>query len=311
MLPFLIKAYIIKTYISFERETFSFRRWTIGSSVRLVGGQKGQTMVEYILLLVVVVTLAYMLGRNFFQPLKNYGSSVFTNTIACALEYGQLPAAIVTEEGCSASMNAGAGGTSGGARRKGGGSKDGSSSTTPTKEDKKSQEPGGEHSTSDSSSPSSRSQVSTISGRSGTLQLGRATGVEDRGSKITSIANDDEFSGAKEFEGYAGGLGIKRRKPRYKALDSEVAEEFVNRKKKSKAIDTGVRSPSSGEGAEGGKPKRLTLSNQKNDKNFKVTEEDWDMSKMIRMALIVLMILAILIFVFFQVSQIRRGSSSA
>lgn len=293
---------------------------------------------EYILLAVVILSIAYGLGRHFFQPLQKFGSSVFTSTIACALEYGQLPAEITAEEGCSASIQATAmngGSPSGKGGKSGPGGKGGSSDSG--KDGNSSKSGSGKGSGSDSDSDSSNSEGSsssssensesgksgsggsgsgsgstTVISRNGTLQLGNAPGAEGSRSSNNEIVYDSsQFEGG-EIDYSPGGSRAKRRKPIYRQIKGDMEDDLTLRKKKTKVVEKGGgRSVADSGGEEEGKPKRMVVSNKKDSKASETEEAAWDASKMIRMALIILMIVAILIFVFFQVSQIRKGSGSS
>ncbi len=317
----------IRSYFKSSWETLSFRQCSWQDPLK---NQRGQSIVEYILLVVVILTIAYGLGKHFFQPLQKFGASVFTSTIACALEYGQLPAEITAEEGCSASLQAtamtggkgGAGGASsngkGGSSSSNSGGKNSSDSATKASKSKNGDEGGGGSTSSSGSSDvgengSSRGSggsPTTIISRKGTLQLGKSPGAEANKSASNEIVYDS--SGSDGDVNYApGGSRGRRRKPIYKPVKGEFVDELWLRKKKEKIVDKGGGRSVASTGGEEGKPKKLIINTKRDLKKAETQEANWDMSKMLRMALIILMIIAILIFVLFQVSQIRKGAGSS
>jgi hypothetical protein len=302
----------------------SFRRYFRRRGCPLAN-DRGQAIIEYILLAVVAITIALALGKHFFTPLQKYGASVFSSTIACALEYGQLPAEITSEEGCDASLQAGGigAGQGGSGRGSGPGSKGGTSRTrpdtgsqsqTPKEEAAKKNESGEGGRSSSPSSSSNRGSgggggsVSSVVGRRGTLQL-KSPGAEAKSSRSGEIVYDSASFGGGDEGGYAidSALG-RRRRSRYRQLTgNQVYDDANAKKKKEKVIEKGgARVTASGIGEEG-RPKKMTVNTQQRTKKDETQKDNWDMSRILRIALIVLMIVAILLFVFFQVSQIRKG----
>jgi hypothetical protein len=273
----------------------SFRRYFRRRGCPLAN-DRGQAIIEYILLAVVAITIALALGKHFFTPLQKYGASVFSSTIACALEYGQLPAEITSEEGCDASLQAGGigAGQGGSGRGSGPGSKGGTSRTRPDT-GSQSQTPKEE---------AAKKNESGEGGRSSSPSSSSNRGSGGGGGSVSSVS----FGGGDEG-GYAidSALG-RRRRSRYRQLTgNQVYDDANAKKKKEKVIEKGgARVTASGIGEEG-RPKKMTVNTQQRTKKDETQKDNWDMSRILRIALIVLMIVAILLFVFFQVSQIRKG----
>lgn len=268
----------------------------------LASNQRGQSIIEYVLLLVVVVSLFYGLSKALFEPLRKYGSDVFTNTIACAFEYGQLPAEIVTEDGCDAAFRGGKLADSSSSR-----SQANNKNTTKSKTDeasKKSKSPPSS-SSSESASSGSPGRSSTIYSKGNALQLGRASGVEAKSTKTVTISGDDSRT---KLEVSDNDFSMKRgRRPTVKPITGELETIILNKKKKK----TGEINRSIASSLETGekRTKKLILSNKKKSQISDETQKPWDFYSILRIALIFLMIIAILIFVFFQLSQIRKGST--
>lgn len=288
--------------------------------------QKGQAIVEYVLLIVIILSLAYGLARVFFEPLRNYGSGVFTNTIACALEYGQLPAEVITEDGCAAVMNAGTmggGGGRGGGRGGRGGSGSSSSQGNQSKNkdsQQQDQRPGeeskeksadakGAGSNSNASGGASRPNTSVVNARGEVLKLGNGSGASEVNARSSEVILEGENYGLSDG-GYSV-LGRRRRRPVYKAVQTEYVDELLSRSSKSKRSEKLSSRTVASVGAEAEKKiRRVEVNAQREKKKVEVQEQSWDFAKILRIGLIVLMIIAILLFIFFQVAQIRKGSGS-
>ena len=96
------------------------------SSSRL--NQKGQGMIEYILLLFITVTMILLAMANLFKPMQNFLKNFMGTYVACLLTSGELPAIRVenkmkdTEAKCSFSMTGGNGTVNNGGQGSTGGS---------------------------------------------------------------------------------------------------------------------------------------------------------------------------------------------
>ncbi|OYZ24685.1 MAG: hypothetical protein B7Y39_00465 [Bdellovibrio sp. 28-41-41] len=104
------------------------------SSSRL--NQKGQGMIEYILLLFITVTMILLAMANLFKPMQNFLQNFMGTYVACLLTSGELPAIRVentmkdTDAKCSFSMTGGNGTVNnGGQGSTGGTSTNGSNGT--------------------------------------------------------------------------------------------------------------------------------------------------------------------------------------
>lgn len=264
--------------------------------------QSGQAIIEYVLLLVIVVSLFYGLSKTFFEPLQRYGTGVFTNTIACAFEYGQLPAEIVSEDGCEARFEGGrlSNSSNSGQRNQSSSSKSSDSS----KKGETSQSTAA--STSSSSGESGGGRSTTLYSRGSAVQIGRPSGVEGRA--ITSNQSYAEESGTRIDISDSDYTGRRGRRPILKPISGEL--EAILLTQKSKKLGEINRSiASTVEGSER-KTKKLIINAKKNTKAQDEVQKPWDFYFLLRIALIILMVAAILLFIFFQLAQIRRGSSS-
>lgn len=291
--------------------------------------------------------MAYGLARNFIEPLKKYGASMFTSTIACALEYGQLPAEIVGDQGCAAAMNGkgGAGGGSGGGRGGSGsgggssgrgGSQGNNNQNGQDKNKNKNSKSGSSDSQSDNqgasdkggssaSSEGDKSGSSANSGRrgrggGGTTVVGangqilkladRSSGVES-GDRPAQITIENASGGGSGGDPYQIGR-VRQRKPIYKSVQGELVDEVAQAAKNEKKSEKTVsRSVASGGFENLKKNRRLEVGPQREKKVIEQKKEEWDLSKIVRTGLIILMIVAIVLFVFFQLAQMRKGSGSS
>lgn len=263
--------------------------------------QQGQAVVEYVLLLVIVLSLFYGLSKTFFEPLQKYGTSVFTNTIACSFEYGQLPAEIISEDGCEA-------------RYEGGRMSNNSSSQqqNQTSSSKKSDSGKGDEktqtttaATSSSSGDSGRGRSTTLYSRGNPVQLGRPFGAESRA--ITSNQSYAEETGTRIDISDSDYLGRRGRRSIIKPITGELETILLDQKKRKPGEIT--RSIASTVDGTEKKIKKFTVNTKKSSKDQGDVQKPWDFYFLLRIALIIMMVVAILLFVFFQVSQIRRGSS--
>lgn len=273
----------------------------LGESLK---NQRGQAIIEYVLLLVIVVSLFYGLSKTFFEPLQKYGTGVFTNTIACAFEYGQLPAEIVSEDGCESRFEGGRLTNSSSSRQRNQSST--SKGSDSSKKEEKPQSTTASTSSSNGESSSGGRHSTTLYSRGNAVQIGRPSGVEGRA--IMSNQSYTEETGSRMDVSDSDLPGRRGRRPILKPITGELETILLNQK--SKKLGEVKRSiASTVEGSER-KTKKLIVNKKKNAEAQEEVQKPWDFYFLLRIALIILMVAAILLFVFFQVAQIRRGSSS-
>jgi len=261
--------------------------------------QRGQAIIEYVLLLVIVVSLFYGLSKTFFEPLQKYGSSVFTNTIACSFEYGQLPSEIISEDGCAAKYQGGKLSSNSTQRQS---NKNVQSSKKDSEKDQKAQSP---IATSESSNSSGAGRSTTIYSKGNALQLGKNSGSEGKAitknqSFVNETGNKIEFSDSDSS-------GRRGRRPILKPITGELETIIINQKKKKSGEIN--RSIASSIDSSEHRVKKFAVNNKKKDGEKDGDQKPWDFYMILRVVLIFLMILVIIVFVFFQLSQIRRGNA--
>lgn len=264
----------------------------------------GQAIVEYLLLVVVILSMFYILAKQFFEPLQRYGSSVFTSTIACSLEYGQLPADIKSEEGCSASLQANITRSNQQRTNTNSNSRKSSSTSEPSKGDgTKNSSPGSRET--ETSNSQGRSSSSGQASRGPTLN--QPTGTDSKTLSKKELMVSENSRGGSEVVDDSNGLRRMKQKSLTKPISGDLATALNLKKNKGREVRRAVSEISSENQK---KSKRFIVNNKKKEKGLDIKEESWDLSKIIRMALIILMILVIIIFVFFQLVQIRKGAES-
>lgn len=229
-----------------------------------VGNHRGQAVIEYVLLLVVVISL--LLGaRGLFTSMNNYMSNVMGEYIACLMEQGELPTMGVADSdlkqhkegtgkkcvypgfsvattGNSTNIGTGGGKSSSGTSNSTGGSNSGKNSGS-----KNASKNSSSNNSSSSSNSSSGSGGSSSSRRSGSpysngqvSHFGEASTADNQqqlaGNKKIKSIDDDEFQ--KKSEGDYGSNQRNTRnsgggRSKYKAITGNVAEEI---EKKTKAL---------------------------------------------------------------------------
>ncbi|MBO9666737.1 MAG: hypothetical protein J7501_07965 [Bdellovibrio sp.] len=163
---------------------------------------RGQAVIEYVLLLIISVSLILMLVYQIFKPMQQFVQGFMGDYVACLLETGELPAlggddTAAADKGCTSKFNNVAGNANGG---KGSGSSNSSSSDSSKNQDSSSSK---NSSGSDSSNSSSNSRYAGSGSRNNGRYIsnGRSgrRGLEGPASsqqgKVVEIALDGGGSG--------------------------------------------------------------------------------------------------------------------
>lgn len=203
-------------------------------------GEKGQALVEYMLMLVVAVILIVGLTITFFVPLRNFVADLNNTYIRCLLETGELPrVGTDSSASCDAEVpkfqlgSASGGGAPG---SKGGGNKQNT-------ENQK-----GESSSSDGSSGTEAGKSADNNGgasgglsnrrssmiRNGMRTRGNARG-ESGGDKTTNIPIDD-FNAGEGFVSTNAAGRLSKAKQKTKQIDLSGLTEY-DRKKIERAVE--------------------------------------------------------------------------
>lgn len=236
----------------------------------VLGNRSGQAMIEYVLMLVVTISLLF-LANKVFDSMNKFMNKYMGDYISCLMEYGELPSWGVQDTDlkqhtsgagggkvCDSSFDGftiaggrpasgGGGGTGGGKNTSGGkneapggGKNTGSKNNSNASNNSSSQQ----SSSSGSSSSSSSSQSPYSSGqvrRGGSSAGGRAGGTTD--GRVTAGESDEKVQVIEESEGetegprknlYARGRQTRRiyQQDKYRAITGKLAEEIEKKTKK-------------------------------------------------------------------------------
>lgn len=169
-----------------------------GSSL---SGQRGQAMIEYVLMLVVSVALVLALGYQLFKPFQAFVKSYMGDYVSCLLETGELPSLgsddaqeQLAEEGCNARFDAAS--VASGRPPKGSSSSSASSSKSDSSKDGTSDSESSGGSSGDSTSASSSDRGGNLLVSS--MNKRNATEMAADNGKVTEIPLADA-SGSKFY----------------------------------------------------------------------------------------------------------------
>lgn len=281
-----------------SRDPSTFVRRTFRSS-------RGQGFVEYILLIVIVISLALAVSNAFFKPFNEWARNYIGDYIFCLLDEGELPslggADSVSE--CSEKFEAFTFG--GGRPAKSGGDGSGNAESTDDKgsRDRLKKAGAGSDGPSDGGSSNRSRRASNNLGEGfdgGGSGAGKISDVTSQfGGRSTSsrarfgqTSVDAGMSRAAEYNGVSGFIEreqerLKKREDKVSSIGrkSDLASGFVRSNKKL--------------------PEPMTVSKKKED--IDLTAGDWSFGEMFRILLILAIIIALLLFVAGQVMQISKS----
>jgi hypothetical protein len=180
---------------------------------------KGQGTIEYVLLLVVIVSIGFGLLNQFFKPFGNYIKGITSTELKCSLETGELMGSEkLKDEGCVPTYQASAGNSNGSSGSNGqtsssssGVSSSGSSSSGSNNGSKNKNGSSSSGSSSGSSSSSSSSSGSSSSGgssSSSSSSSGSSSSGSDKAGNEDSNSGDNE--GVNDSSGRSGGMRVSK-----------------------------------------------------------------------------------------------------
>ena len=289
--------------------------------------QAGQAILEYILVLVIIVSLILGIMYQFNDAFKNFLDNYFGDYIACLLETGELPSlggSGPTSAECIspyANFSLASGNAPGGTSGNGSGSGNGSSSSNGSSSDTEGSSSDGSKSGSGSSSRAgSRSRPASINSRGGTSNA-EGGNRASRGSvkRIKRTVGGNSVSGSPSGFGgdstdSGGRIGRRSRTIRKKRIiylgDSYLTED-AKKKKKNPVISKGKQSE-----------KAETVSNLRQPKfTLKLPEEralaseddnsGFSFGTLLKFLLIGGILIAIFIFLGGQAVQIKKSWQKA
>lgn len=220
--------------------------------------EKGQAVIEYMLVLIITITMLYSL-KGVFKSLDDFMYSYMGAYVSCLMEYGELPARGV--EAAELKQNQGGGNSGGkvcnskfdgftladGIREKGTGGSSSSGSSSNKKGSQSATTAAGEKAASQTSSANSNSTDSDSGSRgnsSSRYANGRikrstnspGTGTADNGSATTDdktrVLEDEQVAGpTSRGSGGIRSTNIVYERKRYKAITGKLAED-INKKLK-------------------------------------------------------------------------------
>lgn len=263
--------------------------------------ESGQGIIEYILLLVVVITLAILLANRLFKPFREWAQHYIGNYVECLLDQGELPGlggqngiqdcnfTSPFEEG--GSSNASKGGSSG-SSEKGQGSEERDNES--------------ESSKSDSKRPN---LVAQAGGRQRTVRIG---GFDNGGGSSKSIVVE-ESAGAKERNpgfirgGYRGGSNNDRgRQRQVTGLNGMLMAEREKIKKREDKIRKVAAVSEEGGGTKQGRRIEVREDLRK-ARDVNLSGEEFSFGKIFRLLIIIVVAIAMILFIGGQLSQISKG----
>lgn len=266
-----------------------------------MGQQRGQAILEYVLLLVVVIMLATLLATRIFKPVQKWMEFYIGSYVECLLDQGELP---------------GQGGTSGVQDCEFVSpfeDHDNQSSGAAGKNGNKGKE-GGKKSNSDSDGKSSDSGHggTVITNRNGDQHTTRIGGLDNSAGdgKTTTVADPtkgDSGSGYLKITRAGGGVRYDLRKnTRVSGLAGMMAAERDKIKRREDKI---VKLASSSEEGEGGRLSRKIpiKAEQKKAKVSDFTVEEFSFGKVFRILMIIAIAIALILFVGGQLAQISKS----
>ncbi|KYG68904.1 hypothetical protein AZI87_06670 [Bdellovibrio bacteriovorus] len=277
-----------------------------------LGNKQGQAVIEYVLMLVITVSLILMLANQIFKPFGQFVDNYMGKYVACLLEYGELPTlgsdtpSVVDEDSeCDKKFQPGtlANGRPPGSGNGNGSSGDGSSSKNNS----------GSSSSSDGGSGGSGGTYAGSSSRRGGSYMNRgrrpSSGVETGGNsqgggKVVEIALDNGGNGG-FFRASNGGRYVAPQRKRMSVGISGLTE--AERKKLEKKADgTGGRIVA-GESVK--PPPKKILVKKPEIKTTAQEDEPMTIGNFIRYLFIAALVIALVIFIGGQALQMSKSDS--
>lgn len=271
-------------------------------------GQGGQATIEYVLLLIVSVSLLLALMTQVFTPLQKFLQAYMGTYVQCLLEYGELPAlsgdsGSDSDSECNArfeDFSLTAGRPSKGGEGGSGSDGDGSSSGS-----------GGDEENSSGGNGRRATAGSGGSGRSRLITNGPGTaGADGSGDqKIIEIEVSSAGAGTGSFVSRGGTVGRPINRQQAFAVDqSQLSERDMKRVQQQKKQNE--RSQASiTEATEPKAPTRFAVDPPPVSASIDLKEDELTFGSFLRMLIIIGIILAIVIFVGGQFLQMSKSAS--
>ena len=258
-----------------------------------IRSDSGQAIVEYILILVVVITLALALMTRFSKPFAKWAQFYIGDYIECLLDQGELPAlgGTNTVSDCEPTSNF---------KEDGGGGKGGKGSNTAENSG-----PSGSGSRSRNSG-AGRTLRTDSGGRFKELRIGGFDGAAADSKVSSATAENRQSKGQEYFRGRTpirieGGKG-SRATGFTGVLQGEV-EKIKKREQKVQKVASAMGDEISSPGQ---KKFEFTVKERK-PTDVDLTGGDWSFGKLLRLLLIILIAIALVLFMGGQLMQISKS----
>lgn len=271
--------------------------------------ESGQGIVEYILLLVVVITLVLALANRFFKPFRNWADFYVGAYVECLLDQGQLPSLGGENalQDCDPPPNefAGGGGTSGGSTNR--------NSETDSRRGGEDEEGRGRDSR--NRSGSGRGDEGNLQARGGrSFKRVRVGGFDNgdsgKSSKISvaeveskSADKTKYFRSRQTASAFRSGQGRAQRVTGLRGLMAAEREKIEKREKK---VNKNVASVAGG-ATDRGQKKFAVDPKQKKAKEVALEAGSWSIGQFLRYLLIIVIVIALVLFVGGQLIQISKS----
>jgi hypothetical protein len=274
--------------------------------------RSGQAVIEYVLMLVITVSLVLALVSQLFKPFGQFIDSYMGDYFSCLIEYGELPT-LDSADGspadgdCRAKLGAAGGfNTAGGSRRGSGGrspsDSDGNSGSSASQSGAGNESSGG----GGSSGGTYAGSASRGGGRNINSRRFPSSGVESAGAqgKVVEIAADGNGN-----SGYFGGSNsagrVGRSSSKKLAVGISGLSEFERKKLEKKS--SGGSGPSISTEGVGPAPKKMIVKKPE-QKAIVQEEKEVTIGNFIRYLFIAALVIALVIFIGGQAAQMSKSS---
>lgn len=261
----------------------------------MLHGERGQGLLEYILLIVVIIGMALAIGLRLFKPFSEWAGHYIGGYIECLLDEGELPSlgGAETITGCEGNFE---GFTLAGGR--------------PPKNNQNSRNNQDEQASSDNRARQNNSGVTTPGGRRGGARVGAGfDGPKNtRSFEVAPAGGAGDASRRVSYDG--GSAGGPTRRPiesQYSGVTGILEQEREKIKKREEKLQRIGRSDAGGAGGTRTKktmPVEVKKSSQK-PPDFEM--DDWSFGASLRTLFIIVIIIALVLFLAGQVAQINKS----
>lgn len=293
-----------------EFEDMNMKR---GNQKISISNQRGQALLEYVLLAVgIIIILVGLLGR-FFKPMGNFASGPVKDYLECILERGELPALGGNPSAeCTLEGPRTAGDGSGGSGRGGGKGSDLSKGDGGNKSDKDSKKSGEDGGSAGGGSSANSGGGGRNGGSSRMFSKPRPNSISE-GSSSRKIANSDRDDDGEGDVQLQGNLQIRGSQGRVRRIAAKgyagvLAQEVEKAKKKENKVRIlgKITKKDIEQGLEGEKKRLLVKNTLHTKKADEQQTEEMNIGKFIRVILIILLVLGFLIFIGMQLNKLSK-----